>query len=601
MPRSRFLTGLAVITVVALSSVALSGCVPDPVSDEPQVPELTVAQFEAAGISIVPDASSDDAADGDAADLPVPTAFQLSELQVERLISDASTGGGLVGYELDALAPVTDGAPPVSYLLASWILDGSLAGAQAAATQFVDPDWTYASDEVFPPAVIALFVGDMVSQAAAVPVPQGPSSLGSLDPVIAAPAALVLPDAVAAGGPCTFVTELLHTVIQGTFDALRLIPGAISTVKELGFFGTLLTTLIDGAIDLAQGVVEGLVSSVLAPVFEIMRTAIAALGVATVVLSYFQDQKLEVTASPGTHHAFSVDPAGRNTGAFIAKAVKLAGKWPKELVDCAAAVGAPLPEQLRSGDTAKWNVSAGDGLVEFPSATSKIAGDLTTKGEFQTGHEDAETAKGDEVTQIARVAVEIPRKEVGDFLDLAAKQVEGVRAKILSLVPALLRDQAEALLKATLDPTIASIRKGLEDAAGGILTLKGAGWVFVTFHTPKEPEAEPTSDPDDPGDDEGEFCRQFAVQAGIAADALPGASDPFTWAAAFAVGLHSIEADPPAAIAPEFGVVVGFYDLAGQSSFENAQALADYVAANDVDGSRARLWDFCGVPQLPAE
>jgi len=72
----------------------------------------------------------------------------------------------------------------------------------------------------------------------------------------------------------------------------------------------------------------------------------------------------------------------------------------------------------------------------------------------------------------------------------------------------------------------------------------------------------------------------------------------FAWAARFAAGLHTISAQPPAAIAGDFQVVVGFYDLAGQTTPQNSQPLADYVTANDSDNARARLWATCEAQQF---
>ncbi|WP_440709537.1 hypothetical protein [Herbiconiux sp. YIM B11900] len=619
MRRARSL--LAALVIVALVS-GVSGCTSFPWSKPVASAglDLTPEQLQSTGIAIV----ADETAVPDA-----PTSLTMTEIQADRMIAEAAAGVGRTGAELDAIAPVDPSYPRMSYLLAAYLsaddLPGEHPGADLARTLYATSDdrpeptdWTHPESVVFPMAVVALFVQDLMTAAQAEgsfvaedPVDEG-AGVGPAPDAAAAPvepaAFRTAPDAPSApagivDAPCTTVTGFISKTIQGLFDVLRVIPGEISKISELGIFGVLLGALIDHAIGLAQGVVEGLVSVVTAPVLNALRIGLSGLGTASLVLSYFTNERLVVKPGPADHTAFSIDPDPGTKGTFTASTLSLTKDWPAALVDCAKVSGATIPPLIRPGDPATWTIQSGVTLISLDRTETKILADKTAVVEFTTGHEDAETANGPEITEAARVSVTVPRKEVGEFLDLAAKQVESVKNDILAKVPSFLQNAASIVLNAAIDPVVASVRGSLEEVAGetAILNLKGDGMVWVTHHEPKEPDPAPGADPDPepaPNGDDGDFCTQFDEQAAIAAAALPGAADPFSWAAGFAAGLHSITAAPPAELAGDFGTVVQFYDIAATSSFGDAQALADFVDSHDVDGARVRLWAACGATQI---
>jgi hypothetical protein len=620
MRRAR--SALVALVVVVLLSV--SGCTSFPWS-KPVASEglhLTRDQLQSAGITIVADETA----------VPdVATSLTVTEIQADRMIAEAAAGVGRTGAELDAIAPVDPSYPRMSYLLAAYLsaddLPGEHPGADlarglyAANDERPEPtDWTHPESIVFPMAVVALFVQDLMTAATAEgsfeaedPADEGAgpgAPPGATDAGRSAvePASFRLAEAAPQASadiidsPCSTVTGFISKTIQAVFDVLRVIPGEISKISPLGIFGVLLSALVNHAIGLAQGVVEGLVSVVTAPVLNALRIGLSGLGTASLVLSYFTNERLVVRPGPADHLAFSIDPDPGTKGTFTASTLSLTKDWPAALVDCANVSGASIPPLIKAGDPATWTIQSGVTLIALENTETKILADKTAVVEFTTGHEDAETAKGPEITEAARVSVTVPRKEVGDFLDLAAKQVENVKKDILAKVPSFLQSAASAVLNAAIDPVVASVRGSLEEVAGetAILNLKGDGMVWVTHHEPKEPdpEPEPGADPDPAPDGEGDFCTQFDEQAAIGAASLPGAADPFSWAAGFAAGLHSITATPPAELAGDFGTVVAFYDIAATSSFGDAQALADFVDSHDIDGARVRLWAACGATQI---
>jgi hypothetical protein len=395
---------------------------------------------------------------------------------------------------------------------------------------------------------------------------------------------------------CTGVSDFFSATINGIFSVLRVLPNVISGIKALGFFGTVLAGIINGAITLAQGAVEGLIQGVVGSALEAARTVITVLGIATMVVSYFTKERLIVTTKPSSNLPFGILPSAGVPGTFTAQPKSLTKDWPALLTDCAKALGVSLPEFVKAGSEAQWKVAQRPDLISLTTQTTTVSSDKTTTADFVTGTEDEETAKGEALFDAARVTVTVPGRQVSDFVDLVIQQLETVKANILSPIPAPLRPAVEAIFAKTIDKVIASVRATIE-SAGGILSLKGEGVVFVTHHRPKEPTASPTpADPDD-----GAFCEQFRERVDAAAVDLSTAPDVFAWAGRFAAQLHTISAAPPAAIAGDFQVVLGFYDLAGRTTVENAQPLADYVTANDSDNARVRLWTACQAQQFILE
>lgn len=262
----------------------------------------------------------------------------------------------------------------------------------------------------------------------------------------------------------------------------------------------------------------GIIKVITAPVLEIMRLAITSLGVASLITSYFSNQKLIVTPKPGSHITFAVDPAPGNPGTFMATTASLTKDWPAALLDCAQATNVALPDLIKAGDTATWTPVVGAGLVTLKSTTSTVQSDRTTTVDFVSGTESAEAAKGPEQTNIARVSVRLPRKEISDFLDLAVNQLESVKTSVLAAIPSPLQPAAQRVFAQTIDPITNRIRAEIQGAVGGVLTLKGEGFVWVTYHRPKDPEDDPNSEPADPQD--GAFCEQFRAKVATANEAL---------------------------------------------------------------------------------
>lgn len=178
-PRRVRATGMATRVVAAAMAVvmlAASGCGgsgaddtdavrpgPRPVTaeDAAMVDALRAPPFTAANVSVVVDLLErsgvgvypDDAADG-------VEPVRLTGWQVSNLAVEAANGGGVAGHLLGELAPLPDGAPPISYLLAAWVLNYPSPAAGFARALMGEQDWHHAEQVVFPKLLLTLFVAD---------------------------------------------------------------------------------------------------------------------------------------------------------------------------------------------------------------------------------------------------------------------------------------------------------------------------------------------------------------------------------------------------------------------------------------------------------
>lgn len=593
------------VLIVAVLAVTLSGCT-DPEGDSRSATDsprrsVTQSDLESIGIAVVPD---------ETALTGVPRALTLTQLQVDRLVAESVLGGGIRGRDLDALAPVAEDLPPISYLLASYISGSDLPGAVIARGLFdAQTEWTQARDVVFPLTAVALFVADLMQVAANETASESPSASAQAEALEtrashsgASGTSIRSQSAtgIIAGlwptessGPCSTVVNFLATTIQGIFDVLRVIPGVVTSLG-LGIFGDVLGVIIEGAIKLAQGVLTGIVTVVTQQVLDGLRIAISAMGVAAVVISYFSDERLVVTPEPSNHLAFAIDPAPGMRGTFTAHARSLTGSWPPAVLDCARASKASLPELLAAGSPANWTLTSLVPLITPDATTTAVDGDRKAKLTFVVGTEDADTAKGTERTRAVFATVRIPRKEITTFLEFAANELGNAETTLLSRIPAALQPGARKVLASTLDPTINRITAEISGSVGGVLTLQGMGLLYVTFHSAEEPTSTPTpsAEPDT------NFCDEFNTRVAAAITDLQSNSDVFNWAGTFGAGLAGIQAKPPSALAADFAIIVGFYTVAGALDISNTQPLADFVAANDIDGARNRVWTACSSPVI---
>jgi len=574
-PRRRR-SGRRLVGWILAAAVVLSGCTTDaggpggsgatgqgsggPTSPGPSAAAAgggtTDAVLAAAGVQIVAD---------EQAPAPLtPGTLTLTRVQADRMISEQAAGGGLLGADLDALAPVPSGAPPMSYLVAAWLSSRPTATAKAAHQLTGDRDWRHARQVLFPLSVLSMFVTDVTRPLAAGSAPAAQSTTLGL-PDTAQPNLNVLhPGAETLGrvqlvafDPCTDITAFLAKVIKTVFDALKLNPGNPGGLLS---FVPWLAAVWNVAVDLARGIVEVVVTKLTQPVFDLLRSAIGAVAVATLVVSYFTKQTLAVHVEPATAYRFAVGSEPDITGEFVATADKLTARWPDALLSCAQATKTKLPAVLTPGSKATWQVLANDGPVIAPAALTGVVGtDLSARLRFTTGRESTETAQGTDDSRIAAVRVQAERPELRELLELAKIHVRNALNSVLSAVPV-----PAHVLNSIFDPVLNRIQAEISGRAGGVFTVAGTGTVLVTFHRPKTkttPAPTRTADPTKGGD----FCAQYRAMAKWSYD-HQGEPTPEAWAGELVRRLTRMRPAAPADKRPWVDSLLRVYRLVAASA-----------------------------------
>jgi len=550
---------------------------------------IDLGPLTAAGIVIVPDESKSAANS--------PGHLVVTQVQAERLATGVAPGDGILGRDVDAVAPMPAGVPPTSYLVAAWVSAYDSPAAAAARAWMGDQDWQHAPDVRFPVAVLTMFVSEVAGTAdAELPAASDPLDLTGLDG-----SALRSTGLVANGvrgeeptarliGPCSTVTGFVASAIGGLFNALRITPSSGTGVFD--FLGGVLAAIWNTALGLAQGLVQGLIDVITAPVFEAIRLAVGALGVATLVMSYFTDQTLNVELAPVGSYRFAIGSEADIHGEFIARAKELTGDWPPFLLDCAQVAGASLPKLITAGSAATWTVSAGIDVIVPGSTTDPVQQDLTARLAFVTGHESDEQATGEQTSARTLAQVRIERPEIDAFLEFASAQVRGAQSSLLSRVPAgPLRDAANAAFSTVIDPVVNQIQGEVSNTVGGVFTLSGEQVIEVSFHMPPDTTTtattvtttpETTTPPDD-------FCSQFRDLVAWLAANQPG--DVVPWANEIVSRLQKMRLVAPADLLDEVDVMLGVYEAVAAS----ADILTLIERTEPLAAATTTLSAVCGV------
>ena len=441
----------------------------------------------AAPVPLTADAFGDSSirvVDDDRSAVPAGEGLVLTRGQIDLMVRESTQRGGVVGADLDRLSPAPAGVVPLSYLIGAWATLGATDGARRTAAAIGSVDYHHAPDVVFPTGALVLFLGDTAHAMASVPAPSG-----------ALPFAR--PNAEAgADAPCSTVANFIDQALSGLFDALRISPTFLGNEGAASALAGFLAGLWNTAVDFAQGVVKGLVSTLSAPVVGFIRTALGVMGVATTMLSYVKDWSLDVRTDPerpdGDLYRFAIGDEADRSGSFVATVPPAAADWPPALKDCAGATGVPLPQLAVPGAPALWKVTYNEGVITTKGAlTTPLGSDLTARLEFLTGREPQEFAQGDKVVGTALVSVKVPRGEITRFLEFVQAQMAAAEQILLAQVPTgVLHDQASAALQSFVQPVVDQLSSAVQDQADGLFSLRGEGVVAVTHHSAPEP---PTS------------------------------------------------------------------------------------------------------------
>lgn len=525
--------------------------------------------LKAAGLQLVADEHA-----------PVDTRKGLvfTQAQAEYLVAEQSRGAGIVGRDLDRLAPMPAGSPTLSYLIAAWIVKAPTPTARAAGALMGKRDWKYAQSIVFPTAVVTMFVADVGN---ALERTTRPSRSWERPPLQAIRTQ---------ADPCMIATTFLAKAIDTVFDTLKLDPKTGSDLPVIGW----LVAVWDEAVELMRGIVHAVVDTLTKPAFSALRTAMGILAVVSIIRSYLGTPQLTVDLdppdlSPGNPYRFAVGDAADIAGTFVARADPKQA-WPEGLKSCARAVGIDVPEVVANGAKVTWTVEE---PVPVTHLTSPAVGKVE-KNEarltFVTGREDPETAKGKERIAPSTATATIERKELNELLKLVRGRLQAAMDDLLNKIPvAAIRTAVKGVVASIVNPVLDELEAEIKKQVSGVFTVSGSGTVWVAFHQPDDPTATPVPPkPSKKPQPKGDFCGKYR-------DAALWWSKNASVAAAteFAARLRAIRSLASPAQRTDLDVMIKIFDLVGSGA--NAGVIGNEVEKNDFPGAGTRLGTACKV------
>jgi hypothetical protein len=457
---------LAVILVVLCAPHAVSGQAERGAhASAPPTFALVLRLLESATVEVIPDRA---AFAGESA-RPI-AGYAVSEFQARSMAAEIAgdARGGVLGADLDDIAPLPAGSPPVSYLVAAWLALGSTPAARASAELVGPQDWKRAPFLVYPSVVLAAFVGDAIRHAE--PDTSASTSLFIDNRFERPPPARFLGFGLATpayaaevGGPCSAINAFVDQVLANVFNKIKIQGGS----GVGGFFAG----LFNKAVDLVGVAVKGIVKTITAPIAEGMRVAIGIVGVVSYAGSLLKPWSLVVTADPKLID-WSIDGQPPHTGGITARPSGVwLPSWPPELVACAQLVGLNLPATNADvGSPVQW-IGAGPGLsmIQRTYRDETLPADGVAKYAYEIVKSETrqEAEQGRAVDATLTIEVHLQRKLVKEM----QKFLENL---FLGSIPAL----AAPVLKPIIAPTISSVLGKLAK----LLRVNGSTQITIRRH-----------------------------------------------------------------------------------------------------------------------
>jgi len=325
--------------------------------------------------------------------------LRYTRFQARNMALEVSTGGGILGSQLDAMAPPITFAGtqiPVttSGLIAAWAVTAVSPGADLSRRLLGDIDPKAARNVRFPTLVLALFLADSAPALTS----SATKSLGDPLGVALASAGSLLgasETAWAAAGPCATARELLQRL-----DGLL---ASIQSSPDTGLFGWIGGGLARLGVQVAMEAVRSQLSA--------LRGILETVAAATYSASLLNDWGLEIKADPPLLHYI---PGSPTQGRFIAEVVGDEGiDYPDWLKECAALFNLSLPNtQQADGMAIDWTPGAGFNEHAHPMGgfDGKVQAGGTARYAIATSEEDPQThATATEDRQPAKIAATVTR------------------------------------------------------------------------------------------------------------------------------------------------------------------------------------------------
>ena len=474
---------------------------PDPIN---QVAALRQLPFDASRVDVARQILNDSGVlilDGFGADEPAAMGpVTVSDWQLRNMAAQAANGGGVTSEALGALAPSPADQPQIPYLIAAWALDYDSAGAHLSRALLGPENLARPQELLIPDLVLTLFLADATRES------------GGPDRLRAHADALTDPEADRVGvvggstdGPCTAVTSFVHRAIGSVVTALQ-----VNTARGgfLGFLGK----IWNRAVELAGGLVEGLVKTVTKPVADAMITVFGAMATIAQVSSFVTQWRTTLTADPD-RSTFGVD-GNVVTGTVTIEVHHDQIPIPEVALDCADSVGVDLRHAgSTAGSKLTWD-PINSGRADL-SAT-ETAGDSLDESQkavytYRTGQEDSDTAAhGEQHAGLLNVRVAVHRNDVASLQRL-------VQSMLLSQIPEVIRPFVAPVAQQLLGSAL--------DRLSALADVTGTTRVAVTYHSaphPTSPAEPPASSPTPAAGETAPVVGQPACPSAIKAAAATG-------------------------------------------------------------------------------
>jgi uncharacterized protein YggT (Ycf19 family) len=482
-------------------------------------------------------------------EVPDPGPMELTIDQLRPMVREAMIGGGILGYDLDALvsdrelagnAPGTayerkprlleidgDQVIPPSLLLATYLAETESPGADLMRTFLPDISTEQPVTQLYPSLGLMLFSAELArdhARAAAL----APAGVRALMPL------------AAQGGICSEITGFIDRTINALFSALTVDLGP-------SLIGQILSGLINNIIQGGRIPIKAAIDSLTKPVLDVIRDVAGVLGMVATAVSAIRPWTLQLTPKPAaTRLAIGAEPGLLGE---VSLAVDLGGfdEWPVHVADCAAQSGVPLPPLKPENARCNWTVTGSRPDLVFsddlPPALDKAAKAVM---KYHTLSESEDTAKGKAVTGWVTVTASVARPEIDD---------------LKKTITNLLFAQLPAIVNQFVRPIIGPVVDQLLGKLASLTDSRSTAVFAVVYHNPPEPTPVPEPEPDDDAGGSVDFTIEPVQQAFPTSIAVKASTcDGEVWTGDVSLSFH-----------PDFN-----------------------AAWADVEGTSPLRWDFAG-------
>lgn len=400
--------------------------------------------FETAGVRIISDPSQS-----------AGRGLELWSYQVDNMEHEIDDGSGYLGAQLDELVGAPGGMP-FSYLLAGWLVSAPTATAEQALGLIGDQPWEQAPSIVFPNAVIALFVADAVNAS------NGDDSTAMANAQLAT---------LAQSGVCSTLAGWVNGVLDFIFESLKVDTSGGGFLSWLG-------VIWNAALDLARGLVEGLIELLTAPVVAAITSALAIVGTLSMVASILQPWNLDLRPSRESTR-FAVGDGPNVQESVVATADPgYDFEWPASVEDCASVAGLSLPNPTKAeGSTIKWRQIGFPELGSVVELDPELDAENKATADWVTGREESDEG----ATRSGTVSI---------FASVDLKQIEELKSMLVRLIA---NQIPSGPFEGIVEGVVADLTAPVFDVLADLVQIKGSTTVTVVYHDEEE-EVEPPSD-----------------------------------------------------------------------------------------------------------